>query len=253
MRCERVMERFLDALTGETGGDPGDEARAHIDACQVCGPLAARYRELWGDLDRLEPPATASPSSEEAIARRLSDAFWARARAELASSAGASGATRRRWPSRIPLAAAILAALLVGGIGGYLLAPRFDRAVSQPVALNGDQSFLLLLHESPELRARFALLPMDSVVAEYRAWAGQLAADGRLSGAAKLEDQVRFVARTEGGLVVERREPDELGDMVTGYFLIKAADYEEALKITAGAPHLSYGGTVEVRSIDQGS
>lgn len=252
MQCDRAMERFLDVLTGEAGGEIDQEAREHIAGCRVCGPEAARLEATWNDLDSLELSG-GGLDPEEATARRLNDAFWARARAEIAGSGRVRRAPRRRLASGGWVGAAAALALLLGGAGGYLLGLRGQGSPAAPHPADGGEEFLLLLHESPAVRERFAVLPVDSVVREYRDWARELETRGRLAAAEKLEDEARWVVPAGGGIRVERRRPDASGDAVSGYFVIRASDYEEALQLAEGAPHLKYGGTIEVRGIDQGS
>ena len=39
----------------------------------------------------------------------------------------------------------------------------------------------------------------------------------------------------------------ETHEVLGGYYIIEAADYDEAVKLTLDHPHLEYGGTIEVR------
>lgn len=41
----------------------------------------------------------------------------------------------------------------------------------------------------------------------------------------------------------------ELKEMVGGYIIVKAADLDDALKLSIGCPTLTYGGTVEIRDV----
>ena len=43
----------------------------------------------------------------------------------------------------------------------------------------------------------------------------------------------------------------ETKEVIGGYFAIEAAGYDEAVQLLEDHPHLSYGGTVEVREIDE--
>ena len=36
-----------------------------------------------------------------------------------------------------------------------------------------------------------------------------------------------------------------------GFFIVKASDYSEAVEISESCPHLGYGGTIELRQIDE--
>jgi hypothetical protein len=39
-------------------------------------------------------------------------------------------------------------------------------------------------------------------------------------------------------------------ELVTGFFVIRARDYDHALELARQSPHLKYGGTIEVRAIE---
>ena len=67
------------------------------------------------------------------------------------------------------------------------------------------------------------------------------AAEEAGAAAGKLED--------DGGRWV--RGSDESADVVSGCFLISAADYDEAESIARASPHIGYGGTIEVRAVDR--
>lgn len=84
----------------------------------------------------------------------------------------------------------------------------------------------------------------DTLVQEYRAWAASLANEGRLVGANKLTDEPgRWISAFAA---VETRT----GSDVSGYFLVSASGYEEAMEIARSSPHIKYGGTFEIRQID---
>ena len=74
---------------------------------------------------------------------------------------------------------------------------------------------------------------------------------GKLAGGEKLSaDRGRFL-RSESGKVVTLDGPfSETKKMVAGYFVIEAGDYDEAVELSKSCPHLSYGGTIELRQID---
>lgn len=111
--------------------------------------------------------------------------------------------------------------------------------------------FILFLHEQPTNWTGLSPAEMQSVIEEYRAWAGRLAAAGRLLGGEKLVDEGgRRMAMRDGSLVVTDGPYAEAKDVIGGYFLIEAADYAEAERLCADSPHLKYG-TIEVRRVDK--
>ncbi len=84
----------------------------------------------------------------------------------------------------------------------------------------------------------------QAIIAEYRGWAEDRRAEGRLVSAEKLENTVRIL--TSESTSSELPEGRVLG----GYFLIRADNMEEAEKIAITHPHIRYGGQVEIRPID---
>ena len=86
----------------------------------------------------------------------------------------------------------------------------------------------------------------QAVVAEYKAWAGRLAASGVLVAGEKLADEPITRLAANGASEMPRYTADELG----GFFIIQAADSAEAFRIARDCPHLKHGGTVQVRRIE---
>ena len=82
------------------------------------------------------------------------------------------------------------------------------------------------------------------MVGEYQAWAGSLARQGQLVGANKLKDEPgRWISAPTAGETRSRSD-------VSGYFLVSASGYDEAVEIAGSSPHIKYGGTFEIREVD---
>ncbi len=148
-------------------------------------------------------------------------------------------ASARRYHRFAPLlrAAAGIALLLLGGWAGYMLRDTGPSPSVPPTAA----STLLFLVRGEEQQA---LVTEDSLVREYQAWAASLANEGRLVGANKLMDEPgRWISASTAG---ESRTRSD----VSGYFLVNASGYEEALEIAVSSPHIKYGGTIEIRQVD---
>jgi hypothetical protein len=148
---------------------------------------------------------------------------------------GLVSAPRRRWavPAGAAAALALFAAGVAVGVGARQRpqAPRDDRP-----------RFMLLLYE------RKALVP-DTIprVAEYAGWAREQGRQGRLTDGEELADAAQVV--TADGRAVPA--PDAgVGELV-GFFIISAADSEEALRVARTNPHLRYGGTIVIRPIQR--
>jgi len=151
------------------------------------------------------------------------------------------GALRRRGllrPRRerawVPLAAA-LAGVVVGWLAHTRPAP------SRPAASADEGLYLLLLSddppEGPSIPERVRL---------YSAWAGELAAEGRLEAAKKLTDEGVVVGPSRAAA----RPQDSAPDRPTGFFLLRAGSLDEAVELARESPHARLGGVVTVRPID---
>jgi hypothetical protein len=92
--------------------------------------------------------------------------------------------------------------------------------------------FLLLLYGDPQRRQG------QDHRDEYVAWARTLAARGQLTDDGELTGEVEVLKKTV---------PVEGADDPVGFFVLRAADHAEALKLSMGCPHLRYGGRVELR------
>ncbi len=105
-------------------------------------------------------------------------------------------------------------------------------------------AFALMLYEDAGYQTPAAGAEHEARVAEYSAWARELAGAGRLVDGAELLDQGvllhRDRARADG-------VPASDEGRLAGYFVIRAASLEEAETIAADCPHLAYGGTVSLR------
>jgi hypothetical protein len=176
---------------------------------------------LWREMD---PPA----ELEERVVRDLKE------RGQLRSP-------RSAW--RRPL----LAAVLVAGLLGAGVWFGEDRLRQSPSPLGS--SYILLL-EGGEF-AGSSPREQERRVAEYKAWARELAGRGHLTGGEKLASGARVLLRGRNGSPQIGSAADA-GTLASlgGYFVIVAGDDAEALEIARGCPHIRYGGRVVIRRIE---
>ena len=118
---------------------------------------------------------------------------------------------------------ALCGAFLLGLVARPLL-PAPHRGDSRP-------QFLLLLYGEPQHRG-------EEHRDEYVAWARTLAARGQLTGDGELTGEADLLKRTV---------PVEGAEQPLGFFVLRASDRAEALKLAMGCPHLRYGPRVELR------
>lgn len=114
--------------------------------------------------------------------------------------------------------------------------------------------FMLLLYDPAENLERWSRMDpeeMRAAIERYDAWAGGLARDGRLAGGEKLRDGEGRVLRGAGAAQHVTDGPfAEAREVVGGYFVVEAEDYDDAVRLARDCPHLEYGGTVEVREVE---
>jgi hypothetical protein len=110
--------------------------------------------------------------------------------------------------------------------------------------------FMLLLAERPGEYASLSPEQIQKVLGQFNAWTGKVAGAGKLVGGHKLTEAAgkRLVAKG-GGVSVTDGPYAETKEVIGGYFIVKAADYDEAVKIASDCPALPYG-YIDVRQVD---
>jgi hypothetical protein len=131
-----------------------------------------------------------------------------------------------------------VAAGLVLLAAGYVL----GRSVPRPRTTPSAPRFALFLLRGEE---RLPERPEEEAgrVAEYRAWARGLASAGRLVTGEKLED----LGQRLGAVPAANATAPE--EEIRGFFIISATDFEDALVVARGCPHLRHGGEILLRPI----
>ena len=88
---------------------------------------------------------------------------------------------------------------------------------------------------------------MQANMGKWMAWIDQLAKDGKyVSGEALLPGGKQIkgsVSKATDGPYTEGKE------LVGGYFILNAADYNEAVALCEGYPDFGAGGTIQVRQV----
>jgi len=142
----------------------------------------------------------------------------------------------RRWG---PIAAAAAVLLLAGYAAG--------RWTTTPTPPADGARFVFLLEETP---ATAPVRPgvLQRQIEANREWAHRLSAEGHLVLGEKLAGPSHTIPADS----VETTGTAVTGsfDTLGGFFVIRAADLEEALALARGAPHVGYGGRIIVRPVD---
>jgi len=112
--------------------------------------------------------------------------------------------------------------------------------------------FMLILHTSPNVGGVPKLSPEEFpvVLGKFRAWADRLRASGKMLHGEKLaEEGGKIVTNQKGLLSVVDGPYSETKEVVGGYFLIQAEDYDEAVELASDCPGLAFG-RIAVRQVD---
>ncbi len=114
-------------------------------------------------------------------------------------------------------------------------------------------NYMLFLHTDPRRPRPTSPDEIMAITKAYMTWADRMRAEGRLKGGEKLTFDAGKVMRPNGGgkVTVTDGPYAESKELIGGYFAISAKDYTEACRIAESCPHLGYGGTIEVRQVDQ--
>ena len=88
---------------------------------------------------------------------------------------------------------------------------------------------------------------MQQVIQKFSNWAKLLRENGSLVHADKINNDGRILTAKDGS--ISDKPFVKTKESVGGYYLIKAADYEAAVKICKSCPAMEYNGTVEIRKI----
>lgn len=108
--------------------------------------------------------------------------------------------------------------------------------------------FLLLICGGNEAWTGFTPEQMEIETKRYFDWTDQLRADGRLIASEQLGEGGHVIRERGGALVVDGPFA-ETKENIGGFYLITAADADEAAQIARGCPVLSHGGCGDIRSI----
>lgn len=111
--------------------------------------------------------------------------------------------------------------------------------------------YMLLLYDNPADWQGLSPEEMQKAIEKYIAWGNKARQGGWFAGSHKLADDAGKVLRGKGGKPRVTDGPySETKEVLGGYYLIEAKDYDEAVQRTLDHPHLQYGGTIEVRVVD---
>ena len=109
--------------------------------------------------------------------------------------------------------------------------------------------FMLLIRGGDDETRDYTPEQYQHVIQRYIDWSAKLRREGRNHGGDELKSGGKVV-RMRGGQAVVDGPYAETKESIGGYFIIEAADLDEAAEIAKGCPVLLHDGAVEVREIN---
>jgi hypothetical protein len=113
--------------------------------------------------------------------------------------------------------------------------------------------YMLISQDSMELPEGFEITPeiIQAVIQKYNDWAEGLSKSGHLVGLNKLRDEPGKNIKGVGPDQVVTDGPyAETKEIIGGYWIITAANYDEAVKLASTCPSLEFGSRIEVREVE---
>lgn len=149
----------------------------------------------------------------------------------------------KQWPvsPRAGQAIGAVAVALIVFTAGVAIG-RHPRAL----ATDTRPSYLLMLYEGGDFQRD---RPKAELIAEYNAWAASLRARGIFERGEALDAGTRLLGNTPQGVQVQSGEVVSSLGVLTGFFIIRAADEAEATAVARTCPHLRHGGRIAVRRV----
>lgn len=105
--------------------------------------------------------------------------------------------------------------------------------------------FMLMLRDSGAFPGNLSAEEIQAVIERYSAWVAKV----RGKGEKLFDGEGRVVVRRDGGLAVTDGPFVEAKEVIGGYFVIEADDYDAAAKLVEDCPHLDFG-SIEIRRIE---
>ena len=98
--------------------------------------------------------------------------------------------------------------------------------------------------------SKFTPEDFGKILAEYAAWGDRMTSEGRLHGSDKLTDQGGKVIWPKGdGHEVKDGPYVESKEVVGGFYIVEADDYDHAVRLCEGHPNFRFG-SIEIREVD---
>jgi len=111
--------------------------------------------------------------------------------------------------------------------------------------------FLLIPRDSGVDFSGLGAEDMQGIIEQYATWGRKVGSGGKLLDSNKLKDGEGRVLRVTDGTVSVTAGPfKEATEVVSGYWIIEANDYDEVVSLVQDHPHLQHGTSLEIREVE---
>lgn len=111
--------------------------------------------------------------------------------------------------------------------------------------------FLILPRESGDTFSGLSPEEMQAIIQRYLDWSARMAEAGAMETGEKLEDGTGRVLRAKGDGIAATDGPyTEVKEIVGGFWILKADDFDAVQALLEEHPHLEYG-SLEIRRIEE--
>lgn len=110
--------------------------------------------------------------------------------------------------------------------------------------------FLILPYTAADAFADLSPAEIQAIVAKYMAWTDRLRATGRVVANGKLRYDGKALRGAGAAMTVTDGPYAETREIIGGFWLVDAEDYDEVVGWCRDCPHLELGRTLVIRAIE---
>lgn len=111
------------------------------------------------------------------------------------------------------------------------------------------KNYLLVFRNNSEEMPKGSPEEMQAITKKWIDWIGSIAAQDRLTDRGNRLEHTGKVLKPNN--VVTDGPYTEIKEFISGYTMIKSNSLDEAVKIASGCPIFAFGGSVEVRAVNE--
>jgi len=111
--------------------------------------------------------------------------------------------------------------------------------------------YLLLLNHAPDRYTRLDADERLSILKDYVAWVEEMTERGVYVAGYKLTESARRLTANGKGVEVHDSPLAELSEVLGGFMMIHAENYDAAVALTRSHPHLVHNHYIEIREVEE--